>query len=623
MRKTLLVALVLLLGSLGVGMSVSAMGSTSDGNELLHVFVHFDEGAPKGLVKSLVHESGGSVTHNYSIVSAVAAQIPAGRIEGLKRNPHITLIEEDHKMEAVDIEYENVWGVTKVEAEYAHTHTDYELGNKGVGVKIGIIDSGINYNHPELAPNYAGGYDFYFYDDKPMDVYGHGTHVAGTACAALNGGATTDPKLGVVGVAPECDLYSLRVLNDDGVGYESDIMYAVEWALGREVTMDAWGDGLPGGSLGEATTTISGIRMDIINLSLGRDGAYSVASELTFAEAAEEGLVIVAAAGNSGNVAGRGENTIYPARYESVIAVGATNINDDRATFSSTGPEVELAAPGEMVYSTWNDNTGYYEPGPVCRVVDGVADVNDCYKYGSGTSMASPHVAGVAALLISSGLVSDLNGNGSVGDEVRIIMQETAIDLGTAERDERFGYGLVNIRLALDSLIPPVPVATGDIEGYVLAEGGAAIVDATVSLGVYSTVTDEIGYYIIEDIEAGDYTVLAEASTYSNETYNVSIVEDVITDISFVLVAVPELEVEISLSATGYKVRGVNTVGLTWTSNSTQMLNVIKNEVVIDSVESDGSYANIIGKRILGTFTYKLCEDTTEGVCSNEVTVTF
>src|SRR3989344_4683211 len=118
---------------------------------------------------------------------------------------------QNDKVEAVaityDTEYSNAWGVERVESGVGH-----EQNYKGQGVKIGIIDSGINYMHPDLSSNYKGGYDFYYYDLDPMDVYGHGTHVAGTACAADNDNGVASPKLGVVGVAPECDLYSLRVL---------------------------------------------------------------------------------------------------------------------------------------------------------------------------------------------------------------------------------------------------------------------------------------------------------------------------------------------------------------------------------------------------------------------------
>ncbi|MEK7200638.1 MAG: S8 family serine peptidase [Patescibacteria group bacterium] len=141
--------------------------------------------------------------------------------------------------------------------------------------------------------------------------------------------------------------------------------------------------------------------------------------------------------------AGTGDNVIYPAKFDSVIAVGAIDSTNKRASFSSTGPKVELVAPGVSVYSTWNDNTSYSTPQPKCNRSDG-----GCYKYGSGTSMASPHVAGVAALVIATG-VRDTNLNRRINDEVRAIMNSTAQELGTASRDNQYGYGLVNVAAAL------------------------------------------------------------------------------------------------------------------------------------------------------------------------------
>ena len=451
MKNIAILGLALLL-ALPVGASTSFAAVDKPQNDnLVKVFIHFKD-TPGQSERGLVRAFGGKVTHSYTIIPAVAAEIPESAIQGLLRNPNVVAVEEDHKVEAVgityDTEYLNAWGVGRIESGYTH-----EGGNKGTGVKIGIIDSGINYNHPDLVPNYVDGYDFYYYDSDPMDVYGHGTHVAATACAADNDNGKIDPKLGVVGVAPECALYSLRVLGDSGSGYESDIVYAIQWALGDSIDI-YWN--------GEYQDSVTGVRLDIVNLSLGSSQAYSTASEMTFARAEEEGLIIVAAAGNSGNPAGKGTNTIYPANFDSVIAVAATDSSDNRASFSSTGDKVELAAPGVSVYSAWNDNTDYNGNATTCR--DG--NTNDCYKYGSGTSMASPHVAGVAALIIKAGY-SDYNGDGVINNrDVRAILQDSAIDLGATGRDTKYGFGLVNAHLA-------VQFAGSDINHAPVANAGA------------------------------------------------------------------------------------------------------------------------------------------------------
>lgn len=406
-----------------------AQGQGSD--NLTRVLIAFDK--PVGpSEQALVRAHGGKIKYSYSIVNAIAATLPAGAIEGLSHNPHVASIDLDDTVYAVDAELDNSWGVRRIGA--GTVHTDY--ANKGTGVKIGIVDSGVNFFHPDLNDNFDPtnlGYDFYYYDYDPMDVYGHGTHVAGTACAEDNDNGVKDangnPLYGVVGVAPECNLYSLRVLNEDGVGYWSDIIAAVEWSTGALMQIENVFTG--------KWLAVQGTPMDVINLSLGKDRNPGSIVKQAFDNAEAQGVVIVAAAGNSGNLSGKGKNVIYPAKFASVIAVAATDSADKRASFSSTGSEVELAAPGVSVYSTWNDNTSYSNPQPVCDAL------GDCYKYGSGTSMASPHVAGVAALVIATGVL-DTNGNGRINDEVRAVMNSTATDLGIVGGDYQYGYGLVS-----------------------------------------------------------------------------------------------------------------------------------------------------------------------------------
>jgi subtilisin len=376
---------------------------------------------PPGLSEEMfVRQVGGHVKYRYHLVNAMAVSIPETVVPQLIHDSRIAKIEPDLPIRAADEELDNSWGVTRIGAGNLHQESI-----TGEGIGIAIIDSGINYNHPDLpkfTPDpsgsyYAGGYDFIENDDDPMDVYGHGTHVAGIACALDNGNGDPDGSYGVVGVAPACALYSLRVLDDAGWGNSSDLIAALQWALDEKIP--------------------------VANLSLGWDRYPGETVEEAFYNAEQQGMVIVAAACNNGKWHGRGENVCYPGKFPSVIAVAATDSKDIRASFSSTGPEVELAAPGVSVLSTWNDDSGYALPEPVCRTEDGV---QACYKFGSGTSMASPHVAGTAALMIQSGSITDLNSNGRINDEIRQILIDTADDLGDAGWDPWYGYGLVNNR---------------------------------------------------------------------------------------------------------------------------------------------------------------------------------
>jgi hypothetical protein len=175
--------------------------------------------------------------------------------------------------------------------------------------------------------------------------------------------------------------------------------------------------------------------IQVTNNSYGSAQSPGLAVQTAFDNAAAAGMLHVAAAGNSGTCEGTGDNVLYPARYASVIAVGATDSADASQCFSSTGPKVELAAPGAVVNSTI--------PG-------------GGYEMLSGTSMASPHVAGTAALVISTGL-ADSNGNGRINDEVRQILIATAHDLGIPGRDTWYGYGLVDAAAAVQPPAAPEP----------------------------------------------------------------------------------------------------------------------------------------------------------------------
>ena len=284
------------------------------------------------------------------------------------------------------------WGVNRIDAELV-----WPGSNTGAGVTVAVIDTGIDKDHPDLEANIVGGRNFVgkgpswrrkVDPEKWDDDNGHGTHVAGTVAAI-------DNEEGVIGVAPGASLLGVKVLDQNGGGYLSDIVDGIYWAV----------------DIGPDGEEASGDEADVINMSLGT--TYNVQTFRDAVDYAEgQGVVVVASAGNEGS----GTDTVlYPAKYGSVIAVAATWSNDERASFSSTGPSVELAAPGVYVYSTYKDG-----------------------QYGtlSGTSMASPHVAGTAALVIASG-VTDNN-------EVRGLLVSTADDLGIDDCDPLFGYGLVD-----------------------------------------------------------------------------------------------------------------------------------------------------------------------------------
>ena len=362
-------------------------------NERVDVLIEFT--MPPGLSEQLaVRGLGGEVRDSFHIVRAVSARVPAAAIPILERHPLVKTVELDGMFYAIGHESElnNTWGVKHIGAGDVHHN-----GIVGSGIKIAIVDSGIDYNHPDLAGNYAGGYDFVNNDGDPKDDNGHGTHVAGTAGALLN-------DAGVVGAAPSVSLYGLKVLSASGGGSFSNVIKALDWAVanGIQVANHSYGSGSNPGSIVQAA----------------------------FDNSAAAGVLHIAAAGNSGSCGGSNNTVGYPARYASVVAVAATDKNDKRPCFSSTGPDVELSAPGVSINST--------VPG------GGYASWN-------GTSMASPHVAGVAALVMAAGETS--------AAAVRQILRDTAKDIGAGGKDNHYGYGLVQALAAVSSVTPPPPPA--------------------------------------------------------------------------------------------------------------------------------------------------------------------
>jgi subtilisin len=467
--------LALVFGFLGLGTSGSLAAGNSNRVNVLIGFKDF----PGPNEQALVRGQGGTIKHSYHLVPAIAANVPESAITGLLKNPRVARIDLDGTVYAIDTELDNTWGVKRIGAGTVH-----DGGNKGTGIKVAVIDSGIDYTHPDLDANFSGGYDFVNDDTDPMDDNGHGTHVAGTVAAE-------DDNMGVVGVAPEASLYALKVLGSGGSGSWSDVIAALQWAVdnGIQVTNNSYGSGQNPGGIVQAA----------------------------FDNSAAAGILHIAAAGNSGNPKGKGNNVGYPARYDSVVAVAATDKNDNRASFSSTGDQVELAAPGVDINST--------------KLGGGYVEFN-------GTSMASPHVAGTAALVIAAG-IADANGNGLINDEVRQVMNETAEDLGDPGRDSHYGFGLI---AAAAAVAAAAPSATGSISGTVTdADTLDPIAGATVTDGTRSATTDSTGYYLISDVPEGTYTVTASATGYQDASQSVTVTGGSTSTVSFSLQAVTEV----------------------------------------------------------------------------------
>ncbi len=267
------------------------------------------------------------------------------------------------------------WGITRINLA--------GVDRTGRGVKVGVLDTGVDSGHPDIGRNVKGGMNTISGTASARDDNGHGTHVSGTIAALRNG-------VGVVGVAPDASVYSVKVLDSRGSGKLSNLVQGMEWCVSQQIK--------------------------VVNLSLSASKENQTFREVVVA-ARRAGITMVCAAGNSGP----SPNSVgYPARYIETIAVAAIDDRDSVPNFSSRGREIAVSAPGVDVLSTW--------PGRR-------------YRKSSGTSMAAPHVTGAVALMLEADPAL-------TPSEVKSILQSTSVPLAGAGPDEQ-GAGVIDVAAAL------------------------------------------------------------------------------------------------------------------------------------------------------------------------------
>lgn len=310
-------------------------------------------------------------------------------------------VQVDHLVHALDVPTGTdpmrgqQWDFTKIHVAGAWPEST------GAGVTVAVIDTGVDGTHPDLAGQVLTGYDEINQTaGGNTDPNGHGTHVAGTIAALTGNG------VGVSGIAPDTKIMPIRVLGADGSGYMSDAANGIVYAADHGA--------------------------DVINMSLGSDEEDSSVTN-AIAYARSRGVVVVAAAGNERQ---QGSPTSYPAADPGVIAVAATDSADTVAYYSNRGSYVDVAAPGSAILSTF----------PTALNSSG-------YQTLYGTSMASPHVAAVAALLKAYD-------RALTPDQVEQALESSAVDLGPAGRDSDYGYGRIDAAAALAAVTPASPAPT-------------------------------------------------------------------------------------------------------------------------------------------------------------------
>ncbi len=389
---------VAIMGAMSIPTALDAKPKDSEADQSQRYIVKFKKGSKASLMGA-VRNTQGQVNRELDKHNLMAVTLPPQAAEQLKKRADVELVEIDPKREL--LAESTPYGISMVEADLL---TDHLTSN----MTVCIMDTGYDLGHEDLQTTGVTGDDGYGSFDTGNwfeDGHGHGTHVAGTIAALGNNG------VGVVGVNPSgnLNLHIVKVFNNAG-----------SWAYGSDLVA--------------AVDQCQAAGAKVISMSLGGSGSSS-AEQAAFDNAYANGVLSIAAAGNGGN-----SSMSYPASYDSVISVAAVDSSGNKASFSQYNSQVEIAAPGVGVNSTLPGNT---------------------YAAWNGTSMATPHVSGVAALVWSYYPTC-------TNDQVRVAMAKSAEDRGSAGRDNSYGYGIVKAKAMHDLFasgcdvgeLPPPPEPT-------------------------------------------------------------------------------------------------------------------------------------------------------------------
>ena len=383
------------------------------------------------------------------VIGISRAVAVVGDPERLRRLPFVRYVEPD-PVDAVHIVADTLeYGVNNIDAEVvwggSQGATTVVPGQGGAGARVAVLDTGVDCGHEDLAGGCIYGANFAGFT-QPFDGHGHGTHVAGIIGARANG-------VGTIGVAPESTIYAVKVLDDNGSGALSWVAAGIDWAVANGI--------------------------QVINMSLS---ATVTSQALTDAVAAAQaaGVLVVSAAGNSGCC-----NTVgYPAKLPGSMAVAAVDRFDIIASFSSHGPEVDVAAPGVAVRAP--------VPTGTCTLCDPSG-----YKVLNGTSMAAPHVAGVGALLMS---------RGRSAWEAWNLITGTAKEAGATGWDDAYGHGRVDALAAVNGdpgeppppPPPPPPVDTVAPLVAITSPAYGALVKRNQQVTIRASAADNVGVARVE-----------------------------------------------------------------------------------------------------------------------------
>jgi len=408
------------------------------------------------------------------VVNAIALNASPEFIERLAKRDDIASVELDSQFlvtenYSVQISGSSIANATS-ELKRINATKAWELGITGSGINVSVIDTGINPSHPDIAGRVLRWIDLIGSQVLPYDDNGHGTHVAGTVAGNGSSGTTT-------GVAPEANLFGVKVLDATGSGYESAVISGIQWSIDNKA--------------------------NIISMSLGSSEIWTTANcdadnpamATAINNANDAGIVVVAAAGNTA------AGVSSPGCIGNAIAVGAVDSGDTIAYFSGRGSAMAdhgLVAPGVSIKSLNYATSGY--------------------TIKSGTSMATPHVSGTVAVLLQAARNDGLLLSPA---QVKSILGNTSVDLGTAGKDNIYGAGRIDVFKAITEQV--ISTINGTVEDKTTKTGIAnAIVRTNTSI---STVTNASGFFSFK-VYAGTYILntTSEIEYYPNSSVVVTVI---------------------------------------------------------------------------------------------------
>lgn len=539
---------------------VRAAGGSGIADEYIIVFDNGVGDAP-GLANRLVRTHGGSLMHTYQhAIRGFSARLPRAAVDALGRNPNVAYIEQNQVMRAIATQSNATWGIDRIDQRDLPLSTTYTYANTGAGVNAYILDTGIRLSHNEFGGRATFGFDAVGSDG--VDCNGHGTHVAGTV-----GGST-------YGVAKGVSLIAVRVLDCAGNGTTAGVIAGIDWV------------------------TANHVKPAVANMSLG--GGASSTLDQAVANSIAAGVTYGLAAGN-GDFLGRPQDACNssPARVPAGLTVGSTTSSDTESSFSNYGTCVDILAPGSGITSAW------YESNTATETI-------------SGTSMATPHVVGVAALYLAAN-------PGASPSQVAGALTSNATPNTITLHSRSSSNSTPNLLLyagfiggGTDPLPnnPPVPAFTyacSDLtcqftDGSSDSDGSIASRSWSFGDGGTSTAANPSRTYAA----SGTYTVTLTVTDDDGATHSTS---------QNVTVTAPASG-GIALSAQGYKIKGVQHADLSWTGATSSSVDIYRDGTRITTTANDGAHTDNVGARGGGSRTYRVCEAGT-ATCSPNVTVSY